>query len=162
MSDIKDKWVQFGSEELYDYYFMDDRIAEMYRTEERFFTLFTFFTILAIFIAGLGILGLSAFMAEQRTKEIGVRKVMGATTGDLVYLLSKEFSKLVLIGFIIAAPIGYYLMSNWLQDFTYRVDVGWTPFVVAGALALVVAWLTSGFQSLKAALANPVEALKYE
>ena len=162
MADIKNKWVRFGSEELYDYYFMDDRIAEMYRTEERFFTLFTFFTILAIFIAGLGILGLSAFMAEQRTKEIGVRKVMGATTGDLVYLLSKEFSKLVLIGFIIAAPIGYYLMNNWLQDFTYRINMGWAPFVIAGVLAMVVAWLTSGFQSLKAALANPVEALKRE
>ena len=162
MADIKDKWVQFSSEELYEYYFMDDRIAEMYRTEERFFSLFTFFTILAIFIAGLGILGLSAFMAEQRTKEIGVRKVMGATIGNLVYLLSKEFSKLVLIGFIIAAPVGYFLLEKWLQDFTYRIDMGWMPFVMAGILALAVAWLTSGFQSLKAALANPVDALKYE
>lgn len=159
---VKDQWVQFGTEELYTYNFMDDRIAEMYRTEERFFNLFTFFTILAIFIAGLGILGLSAFMAEQRTKEIGVRKVMGATTGDLVYLLSKEFSKLVVVGFIIAAPVGYILLSNWLQDFTYRVNMGWAPFVIAGVLAMIVAWVTSGFQSLKAALANPVEALKNE
>ena len=162
MADVKNKWVQFAPEELYAYNFMDDRIGEMYRTEERFFSLFTFFTILAIFIAGLGILGLSAFMAEQRTKEIGVRKVLGATTGNLVYLLSNEFSKLVLIGFIIAAPIGYYLLNNWLQDFTYRINIGWSPFVIAGVLALAIAWLTSGFQSLRAALANPVEALKYE
>jgi len=162
LADIKSKWVEFGSEELYSYNFFDDRVKEMYRTEERFFTLFTFFTILAIFIAGLGILGLSAFMAEQRTKEIGVRKVMGATIGDLVFLLSKEFSRLVLIGFVIAAPVGYYLLENWLQDFTYHINIGWSPFVVAGVIAMLIAWLTSGFQSLKAALANPVEALKYE
>ena len=162
LAHVKEKWTQFGSEELYSYNFMDDRIAEMYRTEERFFTLFTFFTILAIFIAGLGILGLSAFMAEQRTKEIGVRKVFGASTANLVYLLSKEFSKLVLIGFVIAAPIGYYLLDNWLQDFTYRIDMGWLPFAIGGFLALIVAWLTSGFQSLKAALANPIKALRYE
>ncbi len=159
---VKDKWTQFGSEELYAYNFMDDRIGEMYRTEERFFTLFTFFTILAIFIAGLGILGLSAFMAEQRTKEIGVRKVFGASTSNLVYLLSNEFSKLVLIGFVIGAPLGYLLLEKWLQDFTYRIEIGWWPFVIAGVLALLIAWLTSGFQSLKAAMMNPVEALKYE
>ncbi len=162
LSYIKDQWSQFGSEELYSFNFMDDRIAEMYRTEERFFTLFTFFTILAIFIAGLGILGLSSFLAEQRTKEIGVRKVMGATTGNIVYLLSKEFSVLVMIGFVLAAPIGYFFMENWLQDFTYRVSMGWLPFLVAGGLTMAVAWLTSGIQSLKAALTNPVEALKYE
>ena len=159
---VKENWTQFASENLYTYHFMDDRITEMYRAEERFFILFSIFTILALFIAGLGIVGLSAFMAEQRTKEIGVRKVFGATVGSLVYLLSVEFSKLVLVGFVIAAPVGYLLLENWLQDFTYRINMGWWPFVFGGASALAMAWLTSGFQFLKAALANPINSLKYE
>ena len=94
-------------------------------------------------------------MAEQRTKEIGVRKVFGATTGNLVYLLSKEFSKLVLIGFVIAAPIGYFLLNNWLQDFTYRINMGWWPFVIAGVIALAMAWMTSGFQSFEGGVDEP-------
>ena len=159
---LKEQWVKYGSEELYTFNFLDDRIDQMYRTEERFFSIFTFFTILAIFIASLGILGLSTFMAEQRTKEIGVRKVFGASTGNLVYLLTKEFSLLVFIGFLIAAPLGYWLLENWLQNFTYRINIGWQPFVIAGVLALIMAWVTSGFQSLRAALANPIRALRYE
>jgi putative ABC transport system permease protein len=162
MADIREKWSQFSSPELYSYNFMDDRIDQMYRTEERFFNIFTFFALLAIFIAGLGILGLSAFMAEQRTKEIGVRKIFGASTGNLIYLLTKEFSLLVFLGFIIAAPLAYYFLDNWLQDFTYRTTIGWLPFVIAGVLALMMAWLTSGFQSLKAATANPIKSLRYE
>ena len=162
MADIKTKWSQFESPELYSYNFFDDRVDQMYRTEERFFNIFTFFAILAVFIAGLGILGLSAFMAERRQKEIGIRKVYGASTQNLVYLLTKEFSFLVLIGFILAAPIGYYYLDGWLQDFTYRTNIGWLPFVVAGFAALLMAWLTSGFQSLKAALANPIRALRNE
>ena len=162
LADVKQKWVQFAPEELYEFNFLDDRIDDMYRTEERFFNLFTFFTFLAIFIAGMGILGLSAFMAEQRTKEIGVRRVFGATTGNLIFLLTKEFSKLLLIGFIISAPVAYWLLDGWLQDFTYRIQIGWVPFIVAGVVAMLMTFLTSGFQSLRAALGNPVEALKYE
>ncbi len=162
MADIKEKWIQFESPELYSYSFLDDRIDQMYRTEERFFNIFTFFAILAVFIAGLGILGLSAFMAERRQKEIGIRKVYGASTQNLVYLLTKEFSILVLIGFIIAAPLGYYFLDDWLQGFTYRTTIGWPPFALAGLLALLMAWTTSGFQSLKAALANPIRALRNE
>lgn len=162
MADIKTKWSQFESPELYNYSFFDDRIDQMYRTEERFFNIFTFFAILAVFIAGLGILGLSAFMAERRQKEIGIRKVYGASTQNLVYLLTKEFSILVFIGFVIAAPLGYYYLDGWLQDFTYRTHIGSLPFVVAGIGALLMAWLTSGFQSLKAALANPIRALRNE
>jgi putative ABC transport system permease protein len=134
----------------------------MYRTEERFFNIFTFFTLLAIFIAGMGILGLSAFMAEQRTKEIGVRRVFGASTGNLVILLTKEFSKLLLIGFVISAPVAYWLLEGWLQDFTYRIQIGWLPFAVAALVAIFMTFLTSGFQSLRAAMGSPVEALKYE
>ena len=162
MTDIKGKWAQFASPELYRYNFLDDRIDQMYRTEERFFNIFTFFAILAVFIAGLGILGLSAFMAERRQKEIGIRKVYGASTQNLVYLLTKEFSTLVIIGFIIAAPLGYYFLDGWLQDFTYRTTIGALPFIVAGLAALFMAWFTSGFQSLKAALANPIKALRNE
>jgi putative ABC transport system permease protein len=162
LADVKAKWVQFAPEELYDFSFLDDRIDEMYRTEERFFNIFTFFTLLAIFIAGMGILGLSAFMAEQRTKEIGIRRVFGASTGNLVLLLTKEFSKLLAIGFIISAPIAYWLLDDWLQDFTYRIQIGWLPFVIAALVAIFMTFLTSGFQSLRAALNSPVEALKYE
>lgn len=162
LADIKQKWIQFAPEELYDFAFLDDRINDMYRTEERFFNLFTFFTLLAIFIAGMGILGLSAFMAEQRTKEIGVRRVFGATTGNLVLLLTKEFSKLLLVGFLIATPLAYWLLEDWLQDFTYRIQIGWLPFAIAALVALLMTFVTSGFQSLRAALGSPVEALKYE
>lgn len=162
LADVKAKWIQFASEELYEFSFLDDRIDDMYRTEERFFTLFTFFTLLAIFIAGMGILGLSAFMAEQRTKEIGVRRVFGATTGNLVLLLTKEFTSLLVIGFVIAAPLAYWLLEDWLQDFTYRIQIGWLPFVVAAMVAAFMTFLTSGFQSLRAAMGSPVEALKYE
>ncbi len=162
LADVKQKWVQFAPEELYDFAFLDERINEMYRTEERFFNLFTFFTILAIFIAGMGILGLSAFMAEQRTKEIGIRRVFGASTGNLVLLLTKEFSKLLFIGFVIAAPLAWWLLEDWLQDFTYRIEIGWLPFVAAALISILMTFLTSGFQSLRAALISPVEAIKYE
>ena len=162
LSFIKENWVEYASEELYTYTFLDDNIAQLYLTEERFFRLFILFTVLAIFIASLGILGLSAFTAEQRTKEIGVRKVFGASPAKLVLLLTKEFTFLVMIAFIIAVPIAYWLLSNWLEGFTYRINIGWQPFVLAGILALSIAWLTAGFQSLKASLTNPIKALRYE
>ena len=116
----------------------------------------------AIFIASLGILGLSSFIAERRIKEIGVRKVFGASIFNLIYLLTKEFSFLVLIGFVLAAPIGYFLLDNWLDGFIYRINMGWLPFVLAGILTLVIAGLTSGFQSMRAAMSNPIDALRYE
>lgn len=159
---IKDKWVQYGSEQAFDYTFMDERIDELYRSEARYFSLFTIFTLIAIFIGSLGIFGLSAFTAEQRTKEIGIRKVFGASVGNIVVLLSKEFTRLVLFGFILAAPIAYLIMNRWLNDFTYRIDIGWWPFVISGLLAFVVAWITAGFQSVRAAVANPVKSLRWE
>ena len=162
MQGVKEKWMQFAPEELYAYQFMDDRIDQMYRTEERFFRMFTVFSILAIIIANLGILGLSAFMAQQRTKEIGVRKVFGASVRDLVFLLTREFSVLVILGFVVAAPVSYYVLEGWLENFTYRTDIGWMPFVLAGSLALLLAWSTSGFQSLKAAISSPMQALRHE
>ena len=159
---IKNQWTQYGSEQGFEYTFMDDRIDEMYRSEARYFNLFTIFSLIAIFIGSLGIFGLSAFTAEQRTKEIGIRKVFGATVGNIVMLLSKEFSRLVIIGFVIATPVAYLIMKRWLNDFTYRIDIGWEPFVIGGLLAFVVAWLTAGFQSVRAAVANPVKSLRWE
>jgi putative ABC transport system permease protein len=159
---LREKWTQFGSIQLFDYTFLDDRIAEMYRNEERFFRMFIVFTFLAIFIAGLGILGLSSFTAEQRAKEIGVRKVFGATVGNIVALLLREFTFLVLAGFVAAAPVAWFLMNRWLNDFNYRIDIGPQPFLLAGAMAVAVAWFTAGVQSARAAMANPVKALRYE
>ena len=159
---IQDTWTQYGSEQGFDYTFMDDRIDQMYRSEARYFNLFTIFSLIAIFIGSLGIFGLSAFTAEQRTKEIGIRKVFGATVANIVLLLSKEFTRLVILGFIIAAPIAYLIMNRWLDDFTYRIDIGWEPFVISGLLAFVVAWLTAGFQSVRAAITNPVKSLRWE
>ncbi|MEZ5042404.1 MAG: FtsX-like permease family protein [Saprospiraceae bacterium] len=159
---IKDKWTQYGSEQAFDFTFMDDRINDLYQGEERYFRLFIAFTILAIFIASLGIFGLSSFTAEQRRKEIGIRKVFGASVGSLVMLLSKEFSWLVVIGFAFAVPIAYYMMDIWLADFIYRIDIGVGPFILAGLLALVIAWLTASFQSTRAAIENPIKSLRYE
>lgn len=159
---VKDKWAQYGSEEAFDYTFLDDRIDQLYEGEERYFKLFVAFTILAIFIASLGIFGLSAFTAEQRRKEIGIRKVFGASINNLVMLLSKEFTWLVVIGFALAIPVSYYMMSLWLVDFIYRIDVGFMPFLVAGILALTIAWLTVSFQSVRAAFENPINSLHCE
>jgi putative ABC transport system permease protein len=159
---IRDAWLQYGSEPAFTYNFLDEQIDQLYRNEERFFQLFSAFTLLAIFIACLGIFGLSAFTAEQRTKEIGVRKVFGASVSSIITMLLREFTVLVGIGFLVAAPVAYWLMSGWLQDFTYRIPLGPVPFVLAGVLALVLAWITAGLQSAKAAFANPIRALRYE
>lgn len=117
---------------------------------------------LAVFIACLGLFALAAFTTEQRTKEIGIRKAMGATTGNLTYILSKEFSLLVLIAFLPAAIGAWYFTSGWLEDFAYRITINPLIFLIGGLLAFIVAWLTVGFQALKAAKANPVDSLRYE
>jgi putative ABC transport system permease protein len=115
-----------------------------------------------VFIACLGLLGLAAFMAEQRTKEIGIRKVLGAKVSGIVLMLSKEFAKWVLIANIIAWPVAYFAMSNWLQNFAYRTSIGIWTFVLSAALALTIALLTVSFQAVKAATSNPVDSLRYE
>lgn len=142
--------------------FMDDHFAQLYLTENRLGRLLLAATILAILIACLGLLALSAFIIQQRTKEIGIRKVLGATTAGLVGLLSKDFLQLVVIALAIASPLAYYFMDNWLADFAYRISIQWWVFAVAGLTAVTVAFLTVGFQSVKAALANPVESLRSE
>jgi putative ABC transport system permease protein len=121
-----------------------------------------YFTIIAILISCLGLFGLATFSAEQRTKEIGIRKVLGASTGSIAGLLSKEFLKLVIIAIIIASPIAWYIMHKWLQDFAYRVDIGWVVFALTTGIAVCIALLTISFQAIKAALANPIRSLRTE
>ncbi len=146
----------------FDYHFVDEEYDYKFRSEERTGQLTVAFSALAIFISCLGLFGLATFTAEQRTKEIGVRKVLGASVGSIVALLSRDFLKLVLIAIVIATPVAWYFMSAWLQDFTYRIEIGWWVFALAGVLAVGIALLTVSFQSVRAALTNPVESLRSE
>jgi len=143
-------------------FFLDADFDTQYRTEQRLMKIFGAFSMLAILIACLGLFGLAAFTAQQRTKEIGVRKALGASVPGIVLLLSKEFTRLVLVGVVLAVPAAFFAMDVWLGDFPYRVEIAWWIFLVAGLLALAIAWLTVSYQSLRAALTNPVNALRYE
>jgi putative ABC transport system permease protein len=124
--------------------------------------MFGYFSLFAIFIASLGLFGLASFTAEQRTKEIGIRKVMGATLSSILFLLSKEFTKWVLVANIIAWPVAFLTMRGWLNNFAYRITIGWMEFVVAGVLTILIALLTVSYQSIKAGLANPTDSIRYE
>jgi len=159
---IESKWKTMMPDRPFSYYFMDEFFDRQYRSEERFEKLFFNFAILAIFISCLGLLGLASYSTAQRTKEIGVRKVMGASIGSIVGLLSKDFLKLVLIAFLIASPIAYYGMYQWLQGFAYRTDIHWWIFLAAASLSVIIAFGTVSFQSIRAALMNPVKSLRSE
>ncbi len=145
-----------------EYHFVDEAYDTLYRNERRLGNIFKYFALLAISISCLGLFGLASFVAEQRTKEIGIRKALGAPVGGIVLLLSKEFTKWVLLANIIAWPIAYYAMAKWLENFAYRMDIRLWIFVISGALAFIIAIITVIFQAAKAALANPVDALRYE
>jgi putative ABC transport system permease protein len=159
---IEKTWKKFLPETPFEYTFLDENFDKLYRSEQRQGALFTTFSCIAIFIACLGLLGLSAFAITQRIKEIGIRKVLGASVGGIVGLLSKDFLKLVAIAAIIAFPIAWYVMHNWLRDFAYRISIQWWVFLVAGILASGVALITISFQAIKAAIANPVKSLRSE
>jgi predicted permease len=159
---VKKVFARVFPEAVFSYAFLDENIARLYEREDKIQTLFTAFAGMAIFIACLGLLGLSAHAAVQRTKEVGIRKVLGASVPQLVALLSREFALLVGVAFLIAAPLGWYVMHKWLENFAYRVPVGAGTLVWAGLAALAVALLTVSFQVIKAALANPVNSLKSE
>ncbi|HEX5025474.1 MAG TPA: ABC transporter permease [Agriterribacter sp.] len=146
----------------FNYSFLDKDLDNLYRGEQKMGSIFNLFAILAIFISCLGLYGLSAFMAEQRTKEIGVRKVLGASVFNIVYLLSGNFTKLIIIAMCIAIPLSWFAINNWLNGFAYRIDIGWMIFLVACVMALLIAWLTVSYESVKAAIANPVESLRTE
>jgi putative ABC transport system permease protein len=162
LSFLKSKWQAFSPNWPFEYFFLDDNLDRMYKSEDRLRQVFLTFTFLAIFIACLGLSGLTAFTAEQRTKEIGIRKILGASVPGVVLLLSKEFMKWVLIANAIAWPVTYFAMGRWLENFAYRISLGWAAFIVSAALALGIALITVGFQAAKAALANPADALRYE
>ncbi len=155
-------WVARYPELPFEYRFLNDAFNQMYKTEEKNATLFKLLAGLAVFISCLGLFGLAVFSTQQRTKEIGVRKVLGASIPSLVGLLSKDFLVLVIGSLVIATPLAWYFMNKWLEDFAYHIDIQWTVFLLAGAMAVAVAFLTVSLQSIKAALANPVKSLRSE
>jgi putative ABC transport system permease protein len=159
---IEDNWNKFTAGAGFEYNFLDERIASLYENEQQTLKLFLSFSIISILVACLGLFGLVSFAIEQRTKEIGIRKVLGATVSNITLSLSRNFVGLVLIANIIAWPVGYFMMSLWLQDFAYRISINWLIFVFAGSLSFVIALLTVSAQTIRAALANPVESLRYE
>jgi len=155
-------WKKYQPETPFEYSFLDERFQKLYNSEQEQGNLFTIFSCLAIFIACLGLFGLSAFTISQRVKEIGVRKVLGASIPQIVTELSKDFLKLVIIASVIALPIAWYAMSKWLLDFAFRINIQWWVFVMAGVIALIIAFATISYQSIKAAMANPVKSLRSE
>ncbi len=159
---VKQAWAKFFPTDPFTYSFLDERYDQQYRADERFGEVFGFFTLLAVLVACLGLLGLAIFTAQQRTKEIGVRKVLGASVTSIITLLSKDFLKLVLVAVLIASPLAWWAMSRWLADFAYKISLEWWVFALAGLFAIGIALLTVSFQSIKAALMNPVKSLRSE
>jgi len=159
---LEKKWVEFNPGYSFNYQFLDDRFDQLYQSERKLHSLFNIFAILSIFISCLGLLGLASYTVEQRIREIGIRKVLGASINGVIHLLVKELIGWIAIANVIAWPIAYFLMEKWLEGFAYRYRLTWTLFVQSGVMVLLVALLTVGFQTLKAATANPLDSLKYE
>ena len=163
MEVLHDQWRQtYPNHPAMDYSFLDEDLEQLYQAERRLGSVFIIGAALSILIACLGLFGLSSYMAEQRTREIGIRKVLGATIPNVILLLSRDFTKLILLAFVIGAPVSYYAMGTWLEDFPYRIDLSAWVIMFSGLTALVIAWLTVGYQALKAATANPVNAVHGE
>jgi putative ABC transport system permease protein len=159
---IQKLWDQYFPNDPFNYFFLDDLYGKQYASDQQFGKMFTLFSFLAILIACFGLLGLSAYNILQRTKEIGIRKVLGASTQNVVYMLSKDFLTLVAIAFVVAIPIAWWIMHSWLQDYAYRINISWWVFLIAGTIAVLIAVITISFQAIKAAIANPVESLRTE
>ena len=162
LSEIKKKWDLTNPGAPFSYYFLDEHFASLYAAELKTGQIFTAFAIIGILIACLGLFGLVTYITQQRIKEIGIRKIFGATIADLIFMVSKEFLKLVFLAFIIAIPVAWLVMNKWLQDYQYRIDLSWLTFLFAGLSVLMIALLTVSFQSVKAAVANPVKSLRTE
>jgi ABC-type antimicrobial peptide transport system permease subunit/AraC-like DNA-binding protein len=162
LAGVETLWNKTYPEGVYEYQFLDKTIADFYRNEDELSSLFKIFAGIAIFISCLGLYGLVSFMALQRTKEMGIRKTLGASVGHIVYLFSKEFTVLIVIAFAVSAPIGYYFMNRWLQDFTYRITIGPDIFIIAILASMAIAWTSVGYKAVRAALANPVKSLRSE
>ena len=156
------KWAEYNTETPFSYYFLDDRFRFLYKAEQKTGQIFSMFAVVALIIACLGLFGLVAFTTQRRTKEIGLRKVLGASINQVLFLLAKEFLVLVSFAFLISIPVTWWAMHNWLNSFAYRINIGWEVFLVAGATAMLIAVVTVSFQALKAAMANPVTSLRTE
>jgi putative ABC transport system permease protein len=159
---IEKIWKQTYPEDHFQYFFLDNDFNMQYKADQSFGRVFTLFTCLAIFIAAIGLFGLAVYSANQRTKEIGVRKVNGARNLEILVMLNRNFVKWVGVAFVIATPIAWYVLHQWLENFAYKTELSWWIFALAGLLALGIALLTVSWQSWKAATRNPVEALRYE
>jgi putative ABC transport system permease protein len=155
-------WSNFFPGNTFEYFFLDEYFNNQYTADQKFAKVFGFFTLLAILVACLGLFGLASFTTLQRTKEIGIRKVLGASVTGILKLLYKEFALLLLISFVLAIPIAWYLANNWLQGYAFRTQIHWTYFAIPFVVIVVIAWLTVSVQSLKAAFANPVKSLRTE
>jgi putative ABC transport system permease protein len=162
LNSIEDKWKEFLPYQEYRMSFMDESFADMYSNVSRMRTLFTWFSALTILIACLGLFTLSAYMSEQRSKEMSIRKVLGASAKGIFSLLTKQFIMLVGIAFIIAVPITLYFMDRWLRDYEYRIDISWQTFVFAGIFAISISIVTIGFHAIKSAITNPIKSLRTE
>jgi len=162
LQSVKTIWERTFPDFVYEYRFLDDKIASFYKQENQLAQLYKIFAAIAIFLSCLGLYGLASFMAVQRIKEVGIRKVLGATAGNIVYLFSKEFIVLISIAFLIATPLAWYFMNKWLQDYVYRIDISWWIFAAGGLVAIIIALATISFQAINAAVANPIKSLRTE
>ena len=159
---MQDIYKKYDTETPFSYTFMDDAFNAQYKAEDRLASIFSIFTYITVILAALGLFGLAAFTIEQRTKEIGIRKVLGASLASINALLSKDFLKLVILAIVIASPVAWWAMLNWLQNFAYRITISWWVFAAAGAVAIVTALVTVSYHAIKAAIANPVQSLRSE
>jgi putative ABC transport system permease protein len=159
---VESQWKALFPGNPFESFFLDADFDQQYRADEQVGSIFGIFTFLGLFIACLGLLGLASFMAQSRIKEIGIRKILGASVAGIVFMLSKQFTKWVLLANIIAWPVAYFAMHSWLQGFTYRINIGILTFVLSAMMVLLIALLTVGYQALRAAVANPADTLRYE
>lgn len=162
LTTMKNAWAKFNPDEPFDYAFMDELYNKTYIDEQKTGRIMSIITVLTIAVACLGLFGLVTFTAEQRKKEIGIRKVLGASVTGIVQLLSKDFLRLVLLAIVIATPVAWWAMNKWLQDFAYHIDISWWVFAIAGCIVSLIALITLSFQAIKAAITNPVKSLRTE
>ena len=159
---IEDTWEKLLPDYPFEFFFIDERLNAMYQSERKMAESFNYFTLIAIFIACLGLFGLTSFIAEQKTREIGIRKVLGASVSKIIVMLSKEFIRWIILSAVIAFPVSWYAMDRWLQNFAYRTNLGFEVFTASIVIAFLIAQLTVSYHSIKAATADPVDSLKYE
>ena len=159
---LKEKWTKLDPNRPFDYYFLDRNFNQQYQSDESLQKIISYFTLFAIFIACLGLYGMASFMAERRFKEIGIRKTLGASVTNIIFLISKDVAKLIIIANIIALPIAYYVFHRWLESFAYRTQISALTFLVSAVLVFFIGYSTTAYQSIKAALLNPVDAIRAE